>query len=104
MLNLLRENKEALGWTLGDIKGISPVIVQHRIHLEDGARPYLDHQRRLNPILQEVVRKEVLKWLVNGFIYPIFDRESVSPIQVDHKKISIIVLRNGKNEMIPTRV
>ena len=35
LLKVLKENKEAIGWTLGDIKGISPSIVQHRIHLED---------------------------------------------------------------------
>ena len=63
LIALPRENKEALGWTLRDIKGISPSIVQHMIHLEDNAKPYRDRQRRLNPTLQEVVRKEVLKWL-----------------------------------------
>jgi len=40
---LLRENKEALGWTLKDIKGISPSIAQYRIHLEDNAKPYHNH-------------------------------------------------------------
>jgi len=39
LITLLRENKEALGWTLRDIKGISPFIVQHRIYLEDNAKP-----------------------------------------------------------------
>jgi len=61
LIALLRENKEALGWTLGDIKGIRPSIVQHRIHLEDNAKPYRGRQRCLNPALQEVVRKEVMK-------------------------------------------
>ena len=75
MISLLRENKEAPGWTLGDIKGISPFIVQHRIHLQDNAKPYRDHQRRLNPTLREVVKKEVLKWLEHGIIYPISDSE-----------------------------
>jgi len=42
LLNLHRENKVVLGWTLGNIKGISPTIVQHRIHLEGGAKPYRD--------------------------------------------------------------
>ena len=82
VLDLLRENQEALGCTLGDIKGISPIIVQHRIHLEDNAKPYLDRQRRLNPTLQEVVRKEVLKWLDHDIIYPISDSEWVSPVHV----------------------
>ena len=39
VLDLLRENQEALGWTLGDIHCISPTIVQHRIHLEDNVKP-----------------------------------------------------------------
>jgi len=43
LITLLRASKEASGWTLGDIKGISPFIVQHRIHLEDNAEPYSDH-------------------------------------------------------------
>ena len=42
LLDLLRENKEAIGCTLGDIKGISSSIVQHRIHLEENAKPYRD--------------------------------------------------------------
>ena len=39
LIALLRANKEAFGWTLWDIKGISHSIVQHRIHLEDNAKP-----------------------------------------------------------------
>jgi len=75
LITLLRENKEALGWILGDIKGINPFIVQHRIHLEDNARPYHGCQSHLNPTLQEVVKKEVLKWLDHGIIYPISNSE-----------------------------
>jgi len=44
LLKVLRENKEAIGLTLGDIKGISPSTVQHRIHVEDNAKPYKDHK------------------------------------------------------------
>ena len=71
--------------------------MQHRIQLEDNAKPYHDHQRRLNPSLQEVVRKEVLKWLDHGIIYPIFDSEWVSLIQVVSKKTGITMIRNDKN-------
>ena len=49
LLKVLRENKEAIKWTLGDIKDISPSIVQHRIHLEDATKPYRDHQRLTLP-------------------------------------------------------
>ena len=42
------KKKEVLGWTLSDIRGISPTIVQHGINLEVNAQPYHDRQRRLN--------------------------------------------------------
>jgi len=46
----------------------------------------------------------VLKWLRPWLIYPISDSEWVSHIQVVPKKIGIIVIRNDKNELVPTRV
>jgi len=42
LLELIKENKEALGWTLGDLKATSLIVVQHRIHSENGAKPYSD--------------------------------------------------------------
>ena len=89
---------------LGDICGISPTIVQHYIHLEDNAKPYRDRERRLNPTFQEVVKKEILKWLDHDIIYPISNSEWVSPVQVVPKKIGIIVVKNNKDELIPTRI
>jgi len=78
--------------------------VQHGIHLEDNAKPYRDYRRRLNPTLQEAVRKEVLKWLDHEIIYQISDSEWVSSVQVVPKKTSITVIRNDKNESVPTHV
>ena len=100
LLKVLRENKEAIWWTLGDIKGISPLIMQHEIHLEDNARPYRDTQRCVNPTLQEAIKKEVIKWLDHGIIYPISDNEWVIPVQVVPKKTGITVIRNDKNELV----
>ena len=62
------------------IKGLSPAIIQHRIHLNEEATPKRDLQRRLNPIMQEVVRAKILKLLDNGIIYPISNSQWVSPI------------------------
>jgi hypothetical protein len=39
LLGVLREHKEALGWTIEDIKGISPSLVMHKIHLEENSKP-----------------------------------------------------------------
>ena len=72
-LVMLRDNKEAIGWTTTDIKGLSPTIVQHRIHLIEEAKPKYDPQCRLNLIMQETIRVEILKLLDNGIIYPISD-------------------------------
>jgi len=94
---LLRENKEAIVWTLGDVKRISPSIVQHRIHLENNAKPHRDRQRHLNPTLSEVIRKEVLKWLDHTIIYPICDSEWFNPVEVVPKETGIIMIKNNKN-------
>ena len=80
LLAVLRENREANGWTMADIKGISPSIVQDRIHLTEEVKPKRDPQRRLNPIMQEVVHTEIVKLLDNGIIYPISDSQWVSKI------------------------
>ena len=45
----------------------------HKILLNDDAKTSIKHQRRLNPVMKDVVRKEVLKWLNVGFIYAISD-------------------------------
>ncbi|KAK8684027.1 hypothetical protein V6N13_040064 [Hibiscus sabdariffa] len=63
LIATLRQHKEALGWTIADIKGISPTICMHKILLEDDHKPTVDAQRRLNQAMKDVVRKEILKWL-----------------------------------------
>ena len=75
----------------------------HKILLEENAKTFIGHQRRLNPVMKEVVRKEVLKWLNSGFIYAISNSPWVSPIHVVPKKGGFTVIRNEKNELIPTR-
>ena len=87
---ILRKHREAIGWTMTDIKRLSPTIAQHRIHLNEDATPKTDPQHRLNPMMQEAVHAEIVKLLDNGIIYPIlianasvlstrFQRNPVSP-------------------------
>ncbi|CAA0819371.1 Uncharacterized mitochondrial protein AtMg00860, partial [Striga hermonthica] len=87
-----------------EIAGISPSTCMHRIILEEGAKPFRDSQRRLNPNMMEVVKKEVLKLYSEGLIYPVADSEWVSPIHVVPKKGDITVIENEKKEMVPTRI
>ncbi|KAL5773835.1 hypothetical protein ACOSQ2_013759 [Xanthoceras sorbifolium] len=75
----------------------------HKIPMEDNFKPLVEHQCRLNPIMKDVVRAEVLKLLDARIIYPISDSSWVSPVQVVPKKGGITVVKNGNNELIPTR-
>ena len=103
LLNKLRKYRKALGYSLDDIPGISPDLCMHRIHLEDNSKSSVEHQRRLNRKLKEVVKKEIIKLLDAGVIYPISDSNWVSPVHVVPKKGGITVVKNDKNELIPTR-
>ena len=103
LLQILRKYKEAIAWSIEDLKGIGPSICMHKILLNDDAKTSVEHQRRLNPMMKDVVRKEVLKWLNAGFIYAISDNPWVSPVHVFPKKGGFTVIRNERNELIPTR-
>ncbi|KAL8149281.1 hypothetical protein AgCh_006327 [Apium graveolens] len=72
--------------TIADIKGISPSYCMHKIPLEEGSKPTVEQHRRLNPIMKEAVKIEILKWLDAGIIYPISDSSWVSPVQCVPKK------------------
>ena len=104
LLRVLRDHKNAIGWSLADLKGIRPSMCMHRILLEDGHKPLVEAQRRLNLTMKEVVRKEVLKWLDAGVIYPIFDSSWVSPVQVVLKKEGTTVILTESNALLPSRV
>jgi len=73
LLTELKKYRRAIGYSLDDIKGISPTLCTHRIHLENESYSSIEPQRRLNPNLKEVVKKEILKLLDAGIIYPISD-------------------------------
>ena len=103
-MEILRTHKTAIGWTIADIKRIIPLICTHMVHLEEDVKPSRQPQRRLNPIMKEVVKKEVLKLLDVGVIYPIEGSKWVNPTQVVPKKSGVTVVANEHNELILTRV
>ena len=61
-------------------------MCMHQILLEDGHKPSVEAQRRLNPTMNEVLRNEVLKLIDGGVIYPISESSWVSPIHAVPKK------------------
>ncbi|XP_026443583.1 uncharacterized protein LOC113343667 [Papaver somniferum] len=103
-VRVLREYMSAIGWTIADIKGISPSMCMHKILLEEGAKPTREAKRRLNPPMMEVVKKEILKLLDVGVIYPISDSKWVSPVQVVPKTSGVTVVKNEDNDLVPTRI
>ena len=72
-MKLLKKHKTAIGWTIADIKGISPLVCTHKFNFEEEVKTSREPQRRLNPNMKEVVKSEVLKLLDTGIIYPITD-------------------------------
>ncbi|CAN6679400.1 unnamed protein product [Malus baccata var. baccata] len=104
LVRVLKEYKTAIGWTLADIKGISPTTCMHRILLEEGSKTSREAQRCLNPPMMEVVKKEIIKLLDCGVIYPISDSRWVSPVQCVPKKSGVTVVTNAENELVPQRI
>ena len=100
-MQILKRRKATIGWHISDLKGISPSYCMHKINLEADYKPVRQPQRILNPIMKEEVRKEVLKILEAGLIYPILDSSWVSLVQVVPKKGGMTVVKNDRNELIP---
>nr|GFA60635.1 reverse transcriptase domain-containing protein [Tanacetum cinerariifolium] len=75
-----------------------------KILMEDDFKPAVQHQRRVNPKIYEVIKKEVLKLLDAELIYPILDSPSVSPVHSVPKKGGFTIVENEENELIPTRL
>ncbi|GKA48236.1 reverse transcriptase domain-containing protein, partial [Tanacetum coccineum] len=104
LLKVLRSHKHAIAWKMSDIKGIDPKFCTHKILMEDNVKPTVEHQRRVNPKIHKVIKKEVIKLLEAGLIYPISDSPWVSPVHCVPKKGGIAMIENDDNELIPTRL
>ncbi|GKA30908.1 reverse transcriptase domain-containing protein [Tanacetum coccineum] len=104
LLKVLKSHKWAIAWKITDINGIDPQFCTHKILMEEDYKPTVQSQRRVNPKIHEVIKKEVIKLLDAGMIYPISDSPWVSPIHCVPKKGGMTVVANEENELIPTRL
>ncbi|GJS65968.1 reverse transcriptase domain-containing protein [Tanacetum coccineum] len=104
LLKVLKSHKRAIAWKLSDIKGVSPEFCTHKILMEEDYEPSVQSQRRVNPKIHDVIKKEVEKLLDAGLIYPISDSPWVSPVHCVPKKGGMTVITNDENELIPTRL
>ncbi|GKC68283.1 hypothetical protein Tco_1100881, partial [Tanacetum coccineum] len=71
--------------------------------MEDDFKPVVQHQRRVNLKIHEVIKKYVVKLLDAGLIYPISDSPWVSPVHCVPKKGGMTIVTNEDNELILTR-
>nr|GFA57126.1 reverse transcriptase domain-containing protein [Tanacetum cinerariifolium] len=104
LIKVLKSHKRAIAWKLSDIQGINQKFCTHKILMEEDYKPVVQHQRRVNPKIYDVIKKEVEKLLDAGLIYPISDSPWVSPVHCMPKKGGFTVVENEENELIPTRL
>nr|GFC18789.1 reverse transcriptase domain-containing protein [Tanacetum cinerariifolium] len=102
LINVLKSRKKAIARKLTDIKGIDPKFCSHKILLEEDFSPKVQSQRRVNPKIYDVIKKEVEKLLDAGLIYTISYSPWVSPIHCVPKKGGMTVIKNDENELVPT--
>nr|GEV89726.1 reverse transcriptase domain-containing protein [Tanacetum cinerariifolium] len=104
LITILKSHKRVISWKLSDIKGIDPEFCTHKILIEEDFEPAVQHQRRINPKIHDVIKNEVFKLLDAGLIYPIFDSPWVSPVYCIPKKGGFTVIENEENKLILTRL
>nr|GEW62641.1 DNA-directed DNA polymerase [Tanacetum cinerariifolium] len=104
LITVLKSHKRAIAWKLFDIKGIDPEFCTHKILMEEDFEPAVQHERRFNPKIHDVIKNEVLKLLDAGLIYPISDSSWVSPVHCVPKNGGFTVVENEENELIQTRL
>nr|GEU34128.1 DNA-directed DNA polymerase [Tanacetum cinerariifolium] len=104
LIKVLNSHKRVISWKISDIKGIDPRFCTYKILMKEDYKPVVQSQRRVNLKIHDVIKKEVIKLLDTGMIYPISDSPWVSPIHCVPKKGGMIVVSNENNELIPTRL
>nr|GEY29104.1 reverse transcriptase domain-containing protein [Tanacetum cinerariifolium] len=104
LIKVLKSHKRAIAWKISDIKGIDPRFCTHKILMEEDYKPAVQSQRRVNPKIYDIIKKEVIKLIDAGMFNPISDSPWVSPIHCVPKKSGMTVVANENNELIPTRL
>nr|GEW76542.1 reverse transcriptase domain-containing protein [Tanacetum cinerariifolium] len=102
LITVLKSRKRAIAWKLSNIKGIDPEFCTHKILMEEDFELAVQHQRRVNSKIHNVIKNEVLKLLEDGLIYLLFDSPWVSLVHCIPKKGGFTVVENEDNELILT--
>ncbi|GKE60997.1 hypothetical protein Tco_1511364 [Tanacetum coccineum] len=96
LLEVLKNHKGAIAWSIADIKGIDSSFCTHKILMEDDFKLTVQPQRRVNPNIKKVVNKEVVKLLDAGLIYPISDSPwlSAGALCIDYRRLNDITRKD----------
>nr|GEW38583.1 reverse transcriptase domain-containing protein [Tanacetum cinerariifolium] len=104
LIKVLKSHKRAIAWKISDIKGIDLRSCTYKILMEEDYKPAVQSQRRLNPKIHDVIKKEVINLLDAEMIYPISDSPRVSPIHCVPKKGGMPMVANENNELLLARL
>nr|GEV92953.1 reverse transcriptase domain-containing protein [Tanacetum cinerariifolium] len=104
LIKVLKSHKRAIAWKLSDIKGVDQEFFTYKILMEEDYEPTVQHQRRVNPKIHDVIKKEVEKLLDIRLIYPISNSPWVSPMHCVPKKGGTTIVKNDDNDLIPTHL
>nr|GEV40646.1 DNA-directed DNA polymerase [Tanacetum cinerariifolium] len=104
LIKVLKSHKQAIAWKISDIKDIDSRFCTRKILMKKDYKSAVQSQRRGNPKIHEVIKKEVIKLFNAEMIYLISDSSWVSPIYCVPKKGGMTIVANKNNELIPTRL
>nr|GEV29180.1 reverse transcriptase domain-containing protein [Tanacetum cinerariifolium] len=97
LIMVLESHKQAIAWKLSYIKGIDLEFFTHKILMEEDFEPAVQHQRRVNPKIHDVIKKEELDSDNDSTISPISDQPKHTPIKIDFVK-PVECVECGENE------
>nr|GEV95577.1 reverse transcriptase domain-containing protein [Tanacetum cinerariifolium] len=90
LITILKSHKRAIAWKLSDIKGINPEFCSHKILLEEDFTPAVQHQRRVNPKIHDVIKQEEKSHFMVKEGIVLGHKISKKGIEVDKAKIDVI--------------
>jgi hypothetical protein len=89
---LLRKYKDVFPWSYDKLRTYDTTIMEHKIPLKPGVKPFKQKLKQINPILLPIIEKEVKKLLDAKIIVPMRYSESVANLVLVKKKNSEIRL------------
>jgi hypothetical protein len=84
--DLLRKYKDVFAWSYEELRTYDTSVIEHKIPLKPGVKPFRQKLRQINPILLPVIEKEVKKLLYSKIIVPLRYSDWVSNLVLARKK------------------